>query len=106
LNDPFYPYQGKYRGDEDTRRKPAYHNGTAWCWLLPNFCEAWWMTYGPSSRGTVRSWLGSGLDLMNHFCLGHIPEILDGNAPHTPRGCDAQAWSVSELMRVWLLTQT
>jgi glycogen debranching enzyme len=40
---------------------------------------------------------------MNGGCLGHIPEILDGDSPHTPRGCDAQAWSVSEVYRVWQL---
>jgi predicted glycogen debranching enzyme len=41
LNNPKRPYQGKYKGDEDTKRKPAYHNGTAWTWLFPSFCEAW-----------------------------------------------------------------
>jgi predicted glycogen debranching enzyme len=106
LNDPNRPYQGRYTGDEDTRRKPAYHNGTAWCWLLPNFCEAWLLTYGPSSRPTVRAWLGSALTEMNRSCLGHIPEIKDGDAPHRSRGCDAQAWSVSELLRVWMMTET
>ena len=40
LNDPRHPYWGRYEGVEDTRRKPAYHNGTAWCWLLPLFAEA------------------------------------------------------------------
>ena len=40
LNDPHHPYWGRYEGDEDTRRKPAYHNGTAWTWTFPVFCEA------------------------------------------------------------------
>src|SRR5204862_1316268 len=40
LNNPVEPYQGKYEGDEDTCRKPAYHNGTAWTWTFPTFCEA------------------------------------------------------------------
>jgi starch synthase (maltosyl-transferring) len=48
--------------------------------------------------------LYSSIDLIRTGCLGHIPEILDGDFPHTPRGCDAQAWGVSELLRVWLLT--
>jgi len=106
LNDPLHPYKGIYRGDEDTQRKPAYHNGTAWCWLLPTFCEAWVAAYGRSARITARSWLTSALAMLNRGCVGHIPEILDGDAPHTPRGCDAQAWSVSELLRVWLMTET
>ena len=40
LNIPEHPYWGSYDGDEDTRRKPAYHNGTAWGWWLPIYCEA------------------------------------------------------------------
>ena len=35
---------------------------------------------------------------MNEGCLGQIPEILDGDAPHTQRGCDAQAWGVTEAL--------
>jgi glycogen debranching enzyme len=38
---------------------------------------------------------------MDAGCIGHLPEIVDGDAPHTQRGCDAQAWSVSEALRVW-----
>ncbi len=102
LNDPQRPYQGTYAGDEDTRRKPAYHNGTAWTWLFPAFCEAWVMTYGEESKETALAWLSSGVRLLEHGCLGHIPEILDGDYPHTARGCDAQAWGASELLRVWL----
>ncbi len=102
INNPHQPYQGKYTGDEDTRRKPAYHNGTAWTWPFPSFCEAWASTYGDKSRKTALAWLGSGVRLLNRGCLGHIPEVLDGDFPHTPRGCDAQAWGASELLRVWL----
>jgi glycogen debranching enzyme len=102
LNDPMRPYWGIYAGDEDTRRKPAYHNGTAWAWLMPSFCEAWRMTYGPSATATAAAWLGGGVRLLWEGCLGQMPEILDGDAPHRQRGCDAQAWSVSELLRVWL----
>ncbi|UCG09320.1 MAG: glycogen debranching enzyme N-terminal domain-containing protein [Desulfobacterales bacterium] len=101
LNDPHHPYQGRYIGDEDTRRKPAYHNGTAWTWLFPTFCEAWAMVYGDGGKETASAWLTSGAYLMEDGCVGHIPEILDGDYPHTQRGCDAQAWGVSELLRVW-----
>ncbi len=101
LNDPHHPYWGRYEGDEDTRRKPAYHNGTAWTWLFPSYCEAWCKTYGAESLSTARAWLASTTDLINHHCMGHLPEIVDGDAPHFQRGCDAQAWGVSELLRVW-----
>lgn len=105
LNDPFHPYWGKYEDDEDTRRKPAYHNGTAWTWTLPCFCEAvakaW--NYSPEATTAARAWLGSVDRLLEEGCLGHLPEIIDGDAPHIPRGCDAQAWGTTEVLRVWRL---
>lgn len=104
LNDPGRPYFGKYEGDEDTRRKPAYHNGTAWVWWLPTYCEALAKAYAPdpAAARAARSVLGSTAELLHEACLGQLPEILDGDAPHRVRGCDAQAWSVSETLRVWL----
>jgi predicted glycogen debranching enzyme len=103
LNDPVRPYQGHYEGDEDTHRKPAYHNGTAWVWQLPLLCEALDLAWDgdASARATARAWLGTLVPLLDSGCLGQLPEILDGDAPHAPRGCDAQAWSVSEALRVW-----
>ncbi|HXA45136.1 MAG TPA: amylo-alpha-1,6-glucosidase, partial [Candidatus Angelobacter sp.] len=49
----------------------------------------------------AKSYLGSSELLMQKGCLGQIPEILDGDTPHTQRGCDAQAWGVTEALRVW-----
>ena len=103
LNDPKRPYRGQYTGDEDTRRKPAYHNGTAWTWQFPLYAEALVQVYGDAARPAALSLLGSAV-LTTSGCVGQMPEILDGDAPHTPRGCVAQAWGVSELLRVWKLT--
>jgi len=103
VNSPETPYQGRYEGDEDSSRKPAYHNGTAWTWLFPSYCEAWFKVYGQASRETALAWLASSTELINKGCVGHVPEILDGDSPHRQRGCDAQAWGVSELLRVWTL---
>ena len=105
LNDPLHPYQGRYEGDEDTQRKPAYHNGTAWCWLLPTFCEALVKAWNdePEALKAAKAYLGSIDHLLQEGCVGHLPEILDGDMPHAQRGCDAQAWSVTEALRVWLL---
>jgi predicted glycogen debranching enzyme len=100
--DPYQPYHGKYEGDEDTQRKPSYHNGTAWTWLFPSYCEAWAMAYGTQGKQTALAWLSSSIRLLEQGCVGHIPEILDGDSPHAPKGCDAQAWGASELLRVWL----
>jgi starch synthase (maltosyl-transferring) len=105
LNDPGNPYWGRYEGDEDTRRKPAYHNGTAWTWTFPVFCEAlagaW--NFSPDAVAAARAYLGSVDRVMAEGCLGQIPELLDGDAPHAQRGCDAQAWGVTEAVRVWKL---
>jgi predicted glycogen debranching enzyme len=108
LNDPQNPYWPRYEGDEDTRRKPAYHSGTAWAWTFPSFCEAvvraW--NFEPNAVAAARAYLLSMRDLMYVGCAGHIGEIFDGDAPHTPRGCDAQAWSATEALRVWRLLQS
>ena len=105
LNNPAEPYWGHYEGDEDTRRKPAYHNGTAWTWTFPIFCEAlakaW--DFSPLAVAAARAYLGSMNRLLMEGCAGHLPEIVDGDAPHTQRGCDAQAWGATEALRVWKL---
>ena len=100
LNDPKKPYHPHYEGDEDTRRKPAYHNGTAWGWPFPSYAEALLKLYGEDAKETVVSLLYSSRVLFDTGCVGQLPEVLDGSAPHTPRGCDSQAWSVTELIRV------
>ncbi len=105
LNEPGQPYFGRYEGDEDSKRKPAYHNGTAWSWTFPVFCEAlaraW--NFDPAAVAAARHYLAGMERLLEEGCLGQLPEIVDGDAPHLQRGCDAQAWSVSEALRVWKL---
>jgi predicted glycogen debranching enzyme len=105
LNTPTEPYWGQYVGDEDTRRKPAYHNGTAWIWTFPSLCEAlvraW--DFDPAAVAAAKAYLGSLDRLLIEGCAGQLPEIMDGDAPHVQRGCDAQAWSVTEALRVWKL---
>jgi predicted glycogen debranching enzyme len=100
---PINSYIGRYEGDEDTGRKLAYHNGTAWTWTFPIFCEAlaaaW--DFAPTAVTAARAHLGSLDRLLMEGCVGQIPEILDGDAPHEQRGCDAQAWGVTEAFRVW-----
>lgn len=106
LNDPLAPFWPQYRGDEDTRRKPAYHNGTAWPWPGPSCLEAMLMVRGASAEPAVRALLAAARPIFEQGCLGHLPEITDGAAPHQQRGCGAQAWSVSEWLRVWALVSS
>ena len=94
-------YRGVYTGDEDTSRKQAYHNGTVWAWPFPLYAEALAMT-GAATREATLSLLAGAVENLNAGCLGHLSEIADGDAPHAQKGCIAQAWSDSELLRVWL----
>jgi len=103
VNDPANPYWGNYEGDEDTRRKPAYHNGTAWSWPFPSYSEALFKVYGEEARNHAIAILNSSRVLFDTGCINQIPEVLDGNAPHRHRGCDAQAWGITEAYRVWHL---
>ena len=65
------------------------------------FCEGWGTSKGNKGKETAMALLSSSAELINNGCVGHIPEILDGDSPHTARGCDAQAWGASEWLRVW-----
>ena len=94
-------YRGTYAGDEDSSRKPAYHNGTVWSWQFPLYAEALQMT-GLASRESALSLLAGAVESLNSGCIGHVSEIADGDTPHVQKGCLAQAWSDSEFLRVWL----
>jgi glycogen debranching enzyme len=100
---PFDPaYIGHYGGDT-RQRDGAYHQGTAWGWLIGPFVSAHLKVFG--NAPAARSYL---YPLIDHLCthgLGSISEIFDGDAPFSPRGCIAQAWSVAEVLRAWQETK-
>jgi len=98
INNPQAPYWGNYCGDEDTRRKPAYHNGTGWAWPFFSYCEALYLH--TKDRETSLAILMSAKQEMERGIINHMPEVCDGNAPHQQRGCWAQAWSITEFYRV------
>jgi predicted glycogen debranching enzyme len=101
--DPLDPqYRGRYEGGVEDR-DAAYHQGTVWPWLAGPFVEAWVRVRGGSSaarREARRRFLEPMLSRLDEAGLGHIPEIADGDAPHRPRGCPFQAWSVGEALRL------
>ena len=94
-------YRGRYEGDEDTCRKPAYHNGTVWAWPFPLYAEAM-AEIDPRKKRSGLSLLATAVESLNLGCVGHLSEVADGDAPHAQKGCTAQAWSDSEFLRVWL----
>jgi predicted glycogen debranching enzyme len=99
-------YRGRYE-DGVRDRDAAYHQGTAWPWLMGPFIEAWVRVRGATSaaRGEARErFLNPLLSHLTEAGLGHLPEIADGDEPHRPRGCPFQAWSVGEALRIrtWL----
>jgi predicted glycogen debranching enzyme len=100
---PNHPqYQGHYGGNQ-LQRDGAYHQGTTWGWLLGSFVLAHLQVYG--DRTQARQFLEPiGHHLLAHG-LGTCSEIFDGDAPMTPRGCIAQAWTVSEVLRAWVATE-
>jgi len=84
-------------------RDSAYHQGTAWAWLLGPFVEAWVRVRGgtvAAKREARRRFLDPLLHHLDAAGLGHVSEIADGDEPHTPRGCPFQAWSLGELLRL------
>jgi starch synthase (maltosyl-transferring) len=96
----------RYTGPEEVTRKPAYHNGTAWGWQYPLYAEALLKSHGTNALPAARRLLSATAALFDQGCLGQLPEITDGALPHYQRGCSAQAWSVSEWVRVWHGLQT
>jgi len=91
-------YVGRYGGDQRAR-DGAYHQGTAWSWLLGPFALAHFAAYGDAAR--AREFLVPLADHLADHGLGSIAEIFDGDAPFAPHGCIAQAWSVAETLRAW-----
>ena len=82
-------------------RDGAYHQGTVWPFLLGAFVTAWLNVFGktPQTIAEARAFLDGLERHLADACLGQVSEIFDGNAPHEPRGCPAQAWSVAEPLR-------
>jgi predicted glycogen debranching enzyme len=100
---PGHPdYKARYYGDVRAR-DAAYHQGTVWAWLIGPFIDAWLKVH-PEDRRAARRFLGGFTEHLSEACVGSVSEIFDAEAPFTPRGCVAQAWSVAEVLRCWAKT--
>jgi predicted glycogen debranching enzyme len=91
-------YAGVFTGDR-WQRDGAYHQGTVWAWLIGPFVEAHYRVYGDAAAAC--SYLAPFEFHLADFGLGSLAEVFDGDPPHAPRGCIAQAWSVAEVLRLW-----
>jgi len=99
-----YPqYVGQYGGDM-RQRDGAYHQGTVWGWLLGPFVLAHYHVYRHPQA--ARSYLEPMAHQLNDYGVGTLGEIFDGQPPHAPRGCIAQAWTVAEVLRAWHVIHT
>ncbi|HEU4731033.1 MAG TPA: amylo-alpha-1,6-glucosidase [Kofleriaceae bacterium] len=101
---PRHPdYKPTYHGDLLTR-DAAYHQGTAWSWLIGPYIDAALRVHG-GDVGPARKALDGLIAHLGENCVGYVGEVFDAEAPYTPGGCVAQAWGVAELLRCLLLTE-
>jgi predicted glycogen debranching enzyme len=94
-------YKPAYFGDLRAR-DAAYHQGTVWAWLIGHFLDAWLEVYADKKK--ARAMLMGFEAHLREAGIGTISEIFDAEAPSTPRGCIAQAWSVAEVLRAYVAT--
>jgi glycogen debranching enzyme len=93
-------YKGSYLGDR-LRRDGAYHQGTAWSWLIGQFITAYRRVnnYSAASRSQAQYFILPFRAQLRDHGVGYISEIFDADEPVIPRGCIAQAWGVAEVLR-------
>jgi predicted glycogen debranching enzyme len=91
-------YAGRYAGGP-VERDGVYHQGTVWSWLAGPFALAHYRAYGNVPR--ARELLAECGAHLREACVGQVSEVFDGDAPHAPGGCFAQAWGVAETLRAW-----
>ena len=95
-------YRGRFQGNPH-ERDGAYHQGTVWAWLIGPFVEAHLRVYNDPAQ--AQQFLVPFIHHLADYGVGSISEVAEGDDPHQPRACIAQAWSVAEVLRVWALLQ-
>ncbi|WMJ81160.1 amylo-alpha-1,6-glucosidase [Clostridium sp. MB40-C1] len=89
-------YKGEFKGDS-YERDTSYHQGTVWSHLMGHFITAFIKIY--NDNHAALNFVTPLINHLNEVCINHINEVFDGDSPHTPGGCFAQAWSTAELLR-------
>ncbi|MFW6154785.1 MAG: amylo-alpha-1,6-glucosidase [Planctomycetota bacterium] len=99
-------YRHRYGGSWESRDR-AYHQGAVWPWLMGPMVQAYLRVhqFSDEARHQAGIWLAPLDDHLAAAGLGTISEIFDGDPPHWPRGCIAQAWSVAEVLRARRMVQ-
>lgn len=92
-------YKSVYGGDP-WYRDSAYHQGTVWAYLIGPYVDALIRVKGEVGKQEATQLITNFLVHLDHEGIGSLSEIFDGDEPHYPRGCFAQAWSVGEVLRV------
>jgi len=77
----------------------AYHQGTAWPWLLGSYATA--LVKFMNDRQEAKTTLRNAKEMLQQYGLGGLAEVYDGDEPQAPGGCPWQAWSVAEFLRAW-----
>ena len=97
-------YRPYYVGQQ-SERDLAYHQGTAWPWLLGFYLEAYLRLYQLSGISFVERMLIGLDDEMNRHCIGTLSELFDGNPPFQSRGAISFAMNVAAILRVLKLLE-
>jgi glycogen debranching enzyme len=92
-------YNPNYVGPQ-YQRDSAYHQGTAWPWLMGFYLEAYLKIYKMSGLSFIeRNLIGFEEEITSH-CIGTISELFDGNPPFKGRGAISFAMNVAEILRI------
>ncbi|GAC1388507.1 MAG: amylo-alpha-1,6-glucosidase [Ktedonobacteraceae bacterium] len=94
-------YRNHFKGNA-VERDSAYHQGTVWPWLVGAYVDVCLRIH--NDKSALQPLLQPLIERLWYACLGTISEVAEPNPPYTPGGCYAQAWSVAELLRCWLLS--
>jgi len=98
-NDP--AYRSHFNGGL-VERDSAYHQGAVWSWLIGPYVDVYLRIH--NDKRALQPLLQPLIGQLWGACLGTVSEVAEPESPFTPGGCYAQAWSVAELLRCWLLS--